>query len=343
MNCSPPLTRRGAGAAGGVVWCVHDEGIVRVLVTGGGGFLGAASVRGLLARGECAIAFDTQLGALAGAGPADRLTLVAGDITDLANVAQAMLVHKPDVVVHAAAIVGLLASLGSPINVVRVNLEGSLNVFEAMRLAGVRRCIHISSEDAYGAFQDERIDETHPLDPVGPYGICKAAVEQLGRSYRELHGLEVINLRTSWVYGPGLPRERIPRTLVEAALAGRRLHIASGADVAIDHTYIDDFVSGILHALDRAQHRYDAYNIASGQAPSVADLIAIVRELVPGAQLSVGPGPYRHGDRVEMVRKGALDVSRAAAELGWRPRYDIRAGLAAYVEALRRPQSKETR
>jgi nucleoside-diphosphate-sugar epimerase len=245
------------------------------------------------------------------------------------------MVHKPDAVVHCAAIVGVLSSLGSPINVVRVNVEGSLNVFEAMRLAGVRRCIHISSEETYGAFRADRIDETHPLDPVMPYGICKAAVEQLGRSYRDLHGLEVINLRTSWVYGPGLPRERIPKTLIDAALAGRRLHIPSGADAAIDHTYVDDVVAAILAALDHGQHRYDAYNVASGTAPTVAEIIAIVRELVPGAQLSVGPGPYRHGDRVELVRKGALDVSRATAELGWRPRYDIRTGLAAYVNSLR--------
>jgi nucleoside-diphosphate-sugar epimerase len=193
----------------------------------------------------------------------------------------------------------------------------------------------LSSEEAYGVFRADRIDETHPLDPVLPYGICKAAVEQLGRSYRDLHGLEVINLRTSWVYGTGLPRNRIPKNLVDAALIGRKLHIPTGADSAIDHTHVDDLVSGVLKALDHRHHRFDAYNIASGQATTVTGLIAVVRELIPGAELSVGPGVYRHGDQVEMVRKGALDVGRAAAELGWKPRYDIRAGLAAYVNALR--------
>ena len=308
---------------------------MRILITGGGGFLGAAAARALLARGDTVIVFDTQLTAFSGGGPTERLIRVPGDITDMANVAQAVTVHKPDAVLHCAAVVGVLSSLASPINVVRVNIEGSLNVFEAMRLGGVRRCVHISSEETYGAFRADKIDETHPLDPVLPYGICKVAVEQLGRSYRDLHGLEVINLRTSWVYGPGLPRERIPKNLVEAALAGRKLHIASGADVAIDHTYVDDMAAAMLAALDHKQHRYDVYNVASGTAPTVSEIVGIVRELVPGAQLSVGPGPYRHGDQVEMVRKGALDVSRAGFELGWRPRYDIRRGLAAYIEALR--------
>jgi UDP-glucose 4-epimerase len=313
---------------------------MRVLVTGGGGFLGAAAVRALVARGDTAIAFDTQLAQLADAAPSERLVRVLGDITDMANVAQAASVHKADVVVHCAAIVGVLSSLGSPINVVRVNVEGSLNVFEAMRLSGIRRCIHMSSEEAYGTFRSDKIDETHPLDPVLPYGICKAAVEQLGRSYHALHGLEVINLRLSWVYGPGLPRDRIPKNLVDAALAGRKLHIPTGADSAIDHTHVDDVVAAILAALDRQEHSHDAYNVASGMAATAAQIAEIIRELVPGAQLSVGPGSYRHGDRVEAVRKGALDVSRAAAELDWRPRYDIRTGLAAYLSAVRAAQAK---
>jgi UDP-glucose 4-epimerase len=307
---------------------------MRILVTGGGGFLGAALTRALAARGDTAIAFDTHLGNLPADGDAS-IICVPGDITDLANLAQAIQRYKPDAVIHCAAIVGVLSSLGSPLNLVRVNVEGSLNVFEAMRLGNVRRCVHVSSEEAYGTFRADRIDETHPLDPVLPYGICKAAVEQLGRTYRDLHDLEVIHLRTSWVYGPGLPRERVPKTLIEAALTGRKLHVPSGADVKIDHTYVDDFVSGALSALDQRIHLYDVYNIASGEAATINEMIGIIGELIPGAQLSAGAGPYRHGDKIEMVRKGALDVSRAGAELNWRPRYDIRTGLAKYVQVLR--------
>jgi nucleoside-diphosphate-sugar epimerase len=306
---------------------------MRVLVTGSSGFLGAAIARELLARGDTVIGFDAHAGP---AGCSDgRLVQVTGDIADAKQVTRALATHAPDAVIHCAAIVSVLSSVDTPIRIVRVNIEGSLNVFEAMRRAGVRRCIHISSEEAYGSFRADKIDETHPLDPVMPYGICKAAVEHFGRTYRDLHGLEVINLRPSWVYGPGLPRDRVPKNLIDAALAGRKLHIPSGADSAIDHTYVDDAVAAIVAALDHVGHHYDAYNVGSGAAVSVAGMIAIIRELVPGAELSVGPGPYRHGDRIEIVGKGALDVSRAAAEFGWRPRFDIRSGLAAYVKALR--------
>jgi len=313
---------------------------MRILITGGGGFLGAAVTKALIARGDTAIAFDT--GFPGGEQTATEHDIrVQGDVTDMAALAQTVLAHKPDAVIHCAAIVGVLSSIGSPINIVRINVEGSINVFEAMRLGGIKRCIHISSEEAYGAFRAERIDETHPLEPVLPYGICKATVEQLGRTYRDLHGLEIINLRTSWVYGPALPRDRIPRNLVMAALQGRPLHIPYGADTAIDHTWIDDWVSAVLAALDHSDHRYDVYNISSGQACTVTELAKIVSELIPGATLSVGPGRYRHGNQIELVRKGALDISRAREEFGWAPQFDIRSGLAAYIVTMRPSAGKQ--
>jgi UDP-glucose 4-epimerase len=205
-----------------------------------------------------------------------------------------------------------------------------------MRLFGVRRVVHISSEEVYGPFEAPLIDEEHPCRPLMAYGISKLAVEQLGRSYRRLHGLECINVRTCWVYGPGLPRPRVPKTLVDAALAGRPLHLPAGGDFRVDHVYVADTVQGVLLALDHAEHAHDVYNIATGQAPSLAEIVEIVRDLVPGADISVGPGGYQFNERVGPVPKGALDVTRAREHLGYAPRYPIREGLAAYVDARRR-------
>ncbi len=309
---------------------------MKVLITGGGGFLGTALVQALLARGDAVTAFDTNLASLdAPAREQARLTLSPGDITDMANVAQAMLAARPDAVIHCAAIVGVLNSLGSPLGVMRVNVEGALNVLEAMRLCGARRVLHISSEETYGPFQSDVIDESHPQHPVMPYGISKLTVEHLGRTYRALHGLEVINLRTTWVFGPGLPRSRIPKNLLDAALDGVPLHLPNGAECAIDHTYVDDFVSGTLKALDLPTHPFDAYHIGSGRSATIADIIRHIQELIPGAQLSAGPGSFLFNDRVAVVRKGALSVERARKTFGYEPRFGIRQALAAYIQARR--------
>jgi nucleoside-diphosphate-sugar epimerase len=308
-----------------------------ILVTGGSGFIGAAVVEALAARGDRVVAFDLaegeRLRTLRSADP--NIQSAAGELTEWPQLAETFRRSRPDAVVHCAAIVGVVHSLASPIATMRVNVEGSLNVLAAMRLFDVKRLVNLSTEEVYGAFTADRIDESHPCRPSKPYGISKYAVEQLCRDEAATHGTSITHIRTCWVYGPGLPRPRVPKTLIDAALAGRRLHMPSGGDFRVDHVFIADVVQGILKALDQPTTASDVYNIATGEAPSLAEIVAILRELVPGADLAIGPGHYAFADGVEPVRKGALDIARARRELNYAPRYDIRSGLAAYVEARR--------
>lgn len=312
---------------------------MHILITGGGGFVGAAVARRLLQRGDSVTAFDRAFPVDFQEGIAG-LVLAQGDITDPASLFRAFAGKPVDAVVHCAAIVGVLAAL-IPGEMVRVNIGGSVNLFEAMALHGTRRAIHLSSEEVLGAFSTERVDETHPTDPMMTYGVTKLAVEGLGRSYQAQHGLEVINLRTSWVYGPDLPRLRVPKTFIDAAVSGRGFHLEWGADTRIDHTYIDDLVNGVLLALDCPDHPYDTYNIASDSAPSLGEMAAIICELVPGADITVGDGPYQHQRGVPAVRKGALSTDRARQVLGYIPAYDIRKGLAASIRAEKMKRKKD--
>lgn len=315
--------------------------MARILVTGASGFIGAAVTEALARRGDTVAAFDIAVSpALARiCARYPHVQAVPGEITEWPHVAAALREARPEAVVHCAAIVGVVASLDAPFATLRVNVGGALNLMEAMRLFGVRRLVNLSSEEIYGPFERDLIDEDHPCRPTLPYGISKFAAEQLARDQARLHGLDAVHVRTCWVYGPGLPRPRVPKILIEAAAERRPLHLEEGGDFRVDHVYIDDLVAGILAVLDRPRHRFDAYHIATGEAPSLAEMVAIVKELVPGAELSVGPGPYRMGGRVELVRKGALDIARARAELGYAPRFDIRAGLEAYLRAWRAGQA----
>lgn len=310
---------------------------MKILVTGGAGFLGVALARALAARGDTAIALDLAMSPALSRAVSEHadIRVHTGDITDMSNIARVFKAESPDAVIHAAAMVGVIASLGSSANVFRVNMEGTINLWETMALFGVRRCIHISSEETYGHFTADRVGEDHPQNPLYAYGVSKVAIEHLGRTYAITHGIENINVRTSWVYGPGFPRMRVPRDVLEAACNGVPFHLPSGGDSKIDHTYLDDFVDGVLRALDHVEHPHDAYHVASDSCPTVADMFDMIRVLVPDADISVGPGVYKHAGKVDIPRKGALDCRRAREVFGYSPRYDLAAGLAANLEHLR--------
>jgi UDP-glucose 4-epimerase len=309
--------------------------MARYLVTGANGFVGGALTGALLARGDEVWAFDLVIGpSLRAQGERYRgLHLVPGEMTEWPQLLTTLRASRADAVVHCAAVVGVVAAAAAPLATMRVNIAGALNLLEAMQITGTRRMVNISTEEVYGHFMSDLITEDHPCRPLMPYGISKFAVEQLARGYSSRFELECLHLRTCWVYGPGLPRPRVPKNLIDAAVAGRPLHLPHGAGFRVDHVYIDDLVSGVLAALDKPNHRFDCYHIASGTAPPLEELIAIIRELVPTADISAGRGPMCMADGVELVRKGALDIARAGAELGYQPRYDVRAGLMACVAA----------
>jgi UDP-glucose 4-epimerase len=312
--------------------------MARILVTGGSGFVGAEIAATLATRGDRVIAFDLRSSRRLDTLLAlhDNVSFVAGEIVEWPNIAAIVQEFQPEAIVHCAAIVGVRASLDTPLQTMRVNVEGSMNVFEAMRLFGVRRMVHMSSEETYGHFQSERITEDHPQHPLMAYGVSKVTVEQLGQSYAQRYGLECLNVRACWVYGPGLPRARVPNTLIEAAAFNRPLHLPGGADFRVDHTYIDDIVDGTIRVLDHKNHPYDAYHISSGSATSLAEIVAILKELEPQADLSVGAGSLEFVPGLPVWTKGALDISRAGKVLGYKPRYDMRKGVAATLDAFRK-------
>jgi nucleoside-diphosphate-sugar epimerase len=313
----------------------------RILVTGASGFIGLALTKALAARGDRVTALDIHIGPGLSdfAEESDNVSPHVCEITDWAPLVETVQSDPPDAIVHCAAIVGVLASVQAPLRTMQVNVEGSINVFEAARLFGVRKVVHMSSEETYGDFEHSKIDETHPQKPLMAYGISKLAVEHLGRSYKAMYGTEIVNMRTCWVYGPGLPRQRPPKNFVDAAVNGTSCHLPWGADMTVDHTYIDDVVAGVLLALDNDDCPHDAYNLGSGEASSLSDIVEIVKELIPGADISVGPGEFEHGlpnASAIAVKKGALDVALAHKELGYTPRYNMRDGLAAYIDATRK-------
>jgi nucleoside-diphosphate-sugar epimerase len=304
---------------------------VSVLVTGGAGFLGRQLVRKLADVGEQVVSFD-RVGA--GDPPRAQVTEISGDITDGTLVEQVLREHAVSEVIHGAAIVGVTASVAGLAEAVRVNIDGSVALFEAVvRAGGVRRVVDLSSEETYGHFSADPIAEDDPARPISPYGITKYAVERLGEYYAAQHGLPYAAVRLCWVYGPGFPRRRLPLPWLEDAAAGRPSRLEQGGDQRIDFTYVDDATDGILLVLGAQRLNHRAYNLATGHAVTMHELAALIAELRPGWTVDLGDGPLEMAPGVVAARKGALDIGRASA-LGYTPRTRLADGLARTLASL---------
>jgi UDP-glucose 4-epimerase len=309
-----------------------------ILVTGGAGFLGSHLVHALASKGERVVVYDNFSAGL----PAnlldisDRLAIVNGDTLDLNYLLQTMLKNEVNRVIHTAALVSFPVCVEKPALTAKVNIEGTINLLDASRIVGVKRYLDVSSEETYGTFQYEPADEDHPLSPTQPYAITKMAAERYEDFYRRYFGLDVVIIRTSWVYGPGLPRNRAPKSFIENSLKGLPTQMDSGADHRVDHTYIDDFVQGALLAFEARQPQSRIFHIASGQAHTFREMAQMVAEIIPGADITVGPGLIKYSPDVLAPQKGALNVDRARKELGYQPRTMLFEGLKKYTDFLRK-------
>ncbi|MCP2365410.1 UDP-glucose 4-epimerase [Nonomuraea thailandensis] len=301
-----------------------------MLVTGGAGFLGHPLVCGLAALGEQVVSFDRLT---RGSFP-PSVTEIAGDITDGARLEHVLRTYAVTEVVHAAAVVGVTASVAGLPAAVNVNVDGAVALFEAVcRVGGVRRVVDLSSEETYGHFVRDPIREDDPALPVSPYGITKYAVERLGEYYADQHGLPYAAVRLCWVYGPGFPRRRLPHPWLQDAAGGLASRLARGGDQRIDFTYVDDAIDGILLVLNAERLGHRAYNVATGHAVGLRELAAEIAQLRPGWQVDLGDGPLEMAPGVAAARKGALDITRARA-LGYAPRVPLSEGLARILSGL---------
>lgn len=310
---------------------------VRVLITGGAGFLGTHLALALCNRGDEVVVYE-DLGKANQWGLQqlrDKVKIVNGNILDAENLGIVAQQFRPEKILHLAAIVGAAQSLGIEKQVAEVNVLGAINALNVAKdIDSVDTYLEVTSEEVYGQFASEPANEDHPARPVTPYGITKYASEAFTAYYSEFYGLNAVSVRTSWVYGPGLPRERIPRSLIRQALSNKSIFLPFGGDHRIDYVFVEDFVRGVLLVLDRQPTPHQVYNIASGTAYSVAEVARFIQEIIPGTNVEIGPGLLRPDGIHEAPQKGALDISRACSDLGYRPEHDLPGGLRRYAEYL---------
>ena len=293
---------------------------MRVLVTGGAGFIGSHLVDRLLDRGaEVSMADHLHRSPKPWFGEAllRGAQLYVADLRDLPALRPAFAVARPEVVLHLAAQVDVRQSVADPAFDAQVNVAGTVSVLEAAREVGARRVVMASTAAVYGDPRDLPTTESAAIAPLSPYGTSKAAAEWYLGQYRRLHGISTLALRMANVYGPRQdPHGEAGVVSIFGGLAasgGRATMFGDGRQTR-DYVFVDDVVDAWLAAA--ASDVTGALNISTGVETSV-------RELAEELDLAYDFAPGRAGE----IERSCLDPSAAAAELGWRPAVPLANGL----------------
>ncbi len=312
---------------------------MKVLVTGGAGFIGSHLCDKLLARGDHVIALDNfhdfysrqiKQNNLGDAGAQQHFEFVEGDIRD-APCLEEMLAGAPvDIIVHLAALAGVRPSINNPLGFADVNVQGTGVVLEAARQHHIKKFILASSSSIYGNNKKVPFAETDNVDnPISPYAATKKAAELLCHSYHHLYGMDIYCLRYFTVYGPRQRPDLAINKFARLMEAGEPIPVFGDGAMARDFTYIDDIIQGTIAAMDRCRG-YDIYNLGGSQPYRLDSLINELEKAL-GKKARIKRLPVPPGD----VKQTFADITKAQAELGYAPKTQLPQGLSRFVHWLR--------
>jgi nucleoside-diphosphate-sugar epimerase len=302
---------------------------MRIVITGAG-LIGTHTAKELLERGDQVTFFDfaprpDYIRRVTG----KDLPVIRGDIRDLAALIDAFQTVRPEVVIHLAASVGE-ANINNVYAGFQVNLVAAINVAEAVRLAGVRRLVHASTQAVYsGEDPKELLREESPIDcRERVYNASKIGCEHVLRTYAAKHKIELALLRFAGVYGyhsvAGGPGVAVQQAVWDA-MAGKPVEL--NVYETVDFIFVKDLANGIALAVHTSPLPHNVYNLGSGTLTTVEDVEAALRAIFPGLGLKRG--------KLTPARP-RMDISRARTELGFNPEYRLEAGLRDYIAELKR-------
>jgi UDP-glucose 4-epimerase len=309
---------------------------MRALVTGGAGFIGSTLVDRLLAEGHSVdVVDDLSSGSLANLAEAraDRTNEIKVHQVDIRDPGVLELIgrRQPEVIFHLAAQADVRVSVARPAFDAEVNVVGSINVLEGARLAGARKVVFASSGGTiYGepAASELPVKESHPQQPLSPYGVAKRVVTDYLHVYRELHSIEFTSLAMANIYGPRQdPHGEAGVVAIFAGLLleGKPCTVFGDGKQTRDFVYVDDAVDAFVRAADRGSGLL--CNIGTGKETSVNELYSAMADAA-GVTTPPVHAPARAGE----LDRSALDPGRASLHLGWEPWTDLEAGV---TETLR--------
>jgi UDP-glucuronate 4-epimerase len=300
---------------------------MKILLTGGAGFIGSHLLERLIARGDDVAVIDDFNDYY---DPAiKRRNLPSGGFRlyerDIRAAAELVVREKPDLLVHLAARAGVRPSQSNPALYESVNVAGTLGLLEACRTAGVGRFVFASSSSVYGNAPVPFREDDEDLQPISFYGVTKLLGEHYVRIYSRLHGLKATCLRFFTAYGPRQRPDMAIHAFSAAIAEGREIPMFGDGTTERDYTFVTDIVQGLLGAIDTPEP-FAIYNLGESRTVPLRRLIELIGEYV-GRTPRIKQLPEQPGD----VKRTCASIERARARLGYAPKVAIEDGLKEFV------------
>lgn len=304
----------------------------RVLVTGAAGFIGSHLCDALIARGDSVLGVDSFTDYYS---PARKRANLAGGLAtglefrrvDLTCDSLEPVVDGIDVVYHLAGQPGVRSSWGEDFDLyARRNIVATQRLLEATLRGGGARFVFASSSSVYGNIGEQPAHESDRLAPVSPYGLTKAACEELVDVYRRVHGLSAVSLRYFTAYGPRQRPEMAFAAFIRSVLLGRPLRVLGDGRQTRDFTFVADVVAATIRAAEAGTK--PVYNISGGASSTLLGAIEEIERLT-GRRALIGFSPPARGD----ASRTNADLTAARRDLDYRPTVSLREGLAVQIRA----------
>ena len=325
---------------------------MKILITGGAGFIGSATAKKLMDRGDTVVLIDNFNSYYDPKLKRDRIkkflkgyeggsarntsrrdvggfTLYKGDVRDAKFLERVFTAEKPDKVIHLAAMAGVRHSLNDPLLYADINVMGTITLFELSVKHRIRNFVYASSSSVYGNNKNRPFPERDPVDtPISPYAASKKADELFAHVYSHIYGLPTTGLRYFTVYGPWGRPDMALFLFTKNILEGKTIMVNNHGKMSRNFTYIDDIVSGTIAALD-ANQKYAVMNIGGDPENTLTEFIRDIETNV-GTKARQKMMPLPAGDVVSTV----ADIRKLRA-LGWKPTTRIEDGIRNFVQWYR--------
>lgn len=312
---------------------------MKVLVTGGAGFIGSHLVEKLLSNGHYVICVDNfcdfynpaiKEQNINKALQSDHYKLYRSDIRDINKMDEIFQTEKPEVIVHLAAMAGVRPSIENPLLYQSVNNEGTMNLLEMSKKHHIKNFVFASSSSVYGNNEKVPFSESDNVDfPISPYAATKKAGELMCFNYHHLYGMSIACLRFFTVYGPRQRPDLAIHKFTQLILDEKPIQVFGDGSTQRDYTYIEDILDGITKAIQFVQSgcHYEIFNLGESQTVSLKQMIETI-EKVLGKEAKKIPMPMQPGD----VNRTFADTTKSRKLLGYNPVTHFEDGIKKFID-----------